>query len=442
MSSRRLAVLLLALLALLGPAHSLLEKLEIDSDARTNFLISSFGYEAGGNFRLVLSDFQLLVPAGYAALNDPEHAYKIAFVLERSELEGGQERERVGCLHRLYENGPDWQVISLASRLNWQHLTVQHQITKPGYYLLHFSNCEPDTEVSFSLELEQYNVDPYTHKPSYLSAGEASLPTWYMWFTLFFAIEAGIWFYALWKHRETAKIIHILMGVVVILKVLSLLFETLRYRGLKAHGTHDAFFVLYEIFTFARGMLMFGVIVLIGTGWSYLKPFLTERDKTILLVTLVVQLMANIAMVVVDDEQRGTASWVTWKDMLHVLDIVCCLVILLPIVWSIRHLRQAVAEDVKDGRAARTLSRLQSFRRFYLLVVAYIYFTRIIVYLLSEALSMEWAWVAPVVNEVAHLVFYAMTGWLFRPQVRNPYLPLEQNEDDETAAAAAVELAL
>ena len=51
---------------------------------------------------------------------------------------------------------------------------------------------------------------------------------------------------------------------------------------------------------------MFSVIVLIGTGWSYLKPFLTERDKQIMLVVFVVQVMVNIAVVVVDDESPGS----------------------------------------------------------------------------------------------------------------------------------------
>jgi len=42
----------------------------------------------------------------------------------------------------------------------------------------------------------------------------------------------------------------------------------------------------------------------------------------------------------------------TLSDVLHLLDIVCCLMILLPIVWSIRHLRSASGEDNKDGKGA------------------------------------------------------------------------------------------
>ena len=34
-------------------------------------------------------------------------------------------------------------------------------------------------------------------------------------------------------------------------------------------------------------------------------------------------------------------SWFTWRDILHVVDIICCCAILFPIVWSINHLRKA-----------------------------------------------------------------------------------------------------
>jgi hypothetical protein len=42
-----------------------------------------------------------------------------------------------------------------------------------------------------------------------------------------------------------------------------------------------------------------------------------------------------------------TQGWITWHDILHLVDIVCCCAILFPIVWSIRHLRQAAAADGK-----------------------------------------------------------------------------------------------
>lgn len=43
---------------------------------------------------------------------------------------------------------------------------------------------------------------------------------------------------------------------------------------------------------------------------------------------------------------------------------------------SIKHLREA---SQTDGKAARSLHKLTLFRQFYVLVVTYIYFTRIVV---------------------------------------------------------------
>jgi len=150
-----------------------------------------------------------------------------------------------------------------------------------------------------------------------------------------------------------------------------------------------------------------------------------------MLVVLVVELMVQIAMVVLDETTPGSAGWLTWRDILHLLDMVCCCVILLPIVWSIRHLRLAAQEDTKDGKAARNMARLTSFRTFYLLVVAYVYFTRIIVYLLGATLPFELTWLSTVFSEAANAAFYVITGYLFRPQSRNPYLPLEGEGDEE-----------
>ncbi len=62
------------------------------------------------------------------------------------------------------------------------------------------------------------------------------------------------------------------------------------------------------------------------------------------------------------------------------VDIICCCAILFPIVWSIKHLREA---SHTDGKAARNLEKLTLFRQFYVMVVVYIYFTRIVVYLLK-----------------------------------------------------------
>ena len=87
---------------------------------------------------------------------------------------------------------------------------------------------------------------------------------------------------------------------------------------------------------FVKGTLLFSVILLIGSGWSLIKPLLNVRDKRILMGVLPLQVMVNIAMVIVEETPPGTMGWLTWRDILHLADIICCCAILFPIVWSIR----------------------------------------------------------------------------------------------------------
>lgn len=115
--------------------------------------------------------------------------------------------------------------------------------------------------------------------------------------------------------------------------------------------------------------------------------------------------------------------------------MICCCLTLLPIVWSIRHLRESGGAD---GKAQANVDRLKNFRSFYLLVISYVYFTRIIVFLLGATLPLEMTWMSFVFTEFAALAFYGTTGYLFRPQDRNPYLALSKDDDD---ADMAVEMA-
>ena len=56
-----------------------------------------------------------------------------------------------------------------------------------------------------------------------------------------------------------------------------------------SHGHPEGWNVAYYISTATRGVLFFVVVILIATGWSYMKPFLAEREKQILMVVVPLQ---------------------------------------------------------------------------------------------------------------------------------------------------------
>lgn len=151
-----------------------------------------------------------------------------------------------------------------------------------------------------------------------------------------------------------------------------------------------------------------------------LKPWLPSP------CCLRVQVFANIAIIVTGEESPSIRDWATWVNILHFVDILCCCAILFPIVWSIKHLREA---SETDGKAARCLEKLVLFRQFYIMVVVFIYFTRIVVFLLRTNLEDTlYAWVADAAYELAYLAFYVWVGVKFRPNAENPYTKLRQEE--------------
>eukprot|EP00882_Tetradesmus_deserticola_P014377 GHRQ01015288.1.p1 GENE.GHRQ01015288.1~~GHRQ01015288.1.p1 ORF type:complete len:183 (+),score=72.21 GHRQ01015288.1:345-893(+) len=159
---------------------------------------------------------------------------------------------------------------------------------------------------------------------------------------------------------------------------------------------------------------------------SYMKPFIDENTRKVLMVVIPLQVFAEIAIVITGEESPSIRDWATWVNILHFVDILCCCAILFPIVWSIKHLREA---SETDGKAARALEKLRLFRQFYILVVVFIYFTRIVVFLLRANLADSlYAWVADAAYELAYLAFYVWVGVKFAPNTDNPYTKLRQEE--------------
>lgn len=223
------------------------------------------------------------------------------------------------------------------------------------------------------------------------------------------------------------------MLAVVILKSLNLLCEAEDKSYIKRTGSAHGWDVLFYIFSFLKGIMLFTLIVLIGTGWSFLKPFLQDKEKKVLIIVIPLQIIANIAQVVVDETALYGEEGVTWKQIFLIVDVVCCCAVLFPIVWSIKKLREAARTD---GKAAVNLMKLTLFRHYYIVVICYIYFTRVVVYALETITSYRYLWTSAVASELATLAFYVFTGYKFKPEVQNPYLVIDDEEEEAAAEAA------
>ncbi|ETV69062.1 hypothetical protein, variant [Aphanomyces astaci] len=389
------AMLVLVCCMTLPVVDGLKQKWSFTEETRRQFLIERFGFDVGGHM-----DVQVEIPHLSQAPRS-----SLLFVHEDELVEDAaayftQPYNEDLCL---LDNQTATDRMDFADNTTW-HLS--HTVATPGFYYLLFAHCgDTDTSLTFSMDASFLNPNA-----NYLSSGDALVPLIYLLTSVIFGTGVVLWARTLHRNALHIHHIHHMMTGLLLLKVVSTFCESMRFFYMKSHGdTLTSWNVVFYIFMFLKGMAMFVVILLIGTGWSILKQHLNRTEKRIVFVVLLLQVANNVAVVVLQESSVGTQAWVRWRDAMHLLDILCCCAILFPIVWSIRQLRETAQVD---GKAQINLRKLTQFRGFYVAVVTYVYFTRIALYLLAASLPYTMTWVTVAVAEVAALAFYAYTGYV------------------------------
>lgn len=428
---------LLTLLSAASLSSAEIRSTQTRSDGRPLILLDEFGFTPRGQLELNVTDLSLSGPSP-----DPTELSKVGFflctidawahVLQQIEdaqincVLGSDAIKKVFTFDRLPSPS--------ASAFNFSYAE-----SSADQYTLIFANCLPQLKVSMNVRSAMYNLEGggggrSSHR-DYLSAGKTILPRVYFLLSLIYFVMAAFWINVLYKKRLTVHGIHFFMLAVVILKTLNLLCEAEDKSYIKRTGSAHGWDVLFYIFSFLKGITLFTLIVLIGTGWSFLKPYLQDKEKKVLMIVIPLQVIANIAQVVIDETGPFGQDWIAWKQVFLLVDVICCCAVLFPIVWSIKNLREAAKTD---GKAAVNLMKLTLFRQYYIVVICYIYFTRVVVYALETITSYKYFWTSVVAGELATLAFYIFTGYKFRPEVHNPYFVID--DDEEEAAAEQLKL--
>lgn len=422
--------LLFSILLLASAAVAEIQFSEIRSDDRPIIPLDNFGFTHRGRLELNVSGVALsktgldLVGLGFF-LCTRDSWLNVLKQLEEEEITCALQSDYVKHVFTFDK---------LGQRTSFD---IEYKQDDANQYTLIFANClqQQQLRVSMDVRSAMYNLDGKSGRRDYLSAGKTILPRVYYLFSLIYFVLAGLWVYVLYKKRLTVFKIHFFMLAVLILKGLNLLCEAEDKSYIKRTGSAHGWDVLFYIFSFLKGITLFTLIVLIGTGWSFLKPYLQDKEKKVLMIVIPLQVVANIAQVVIDETGPYGRDWVTWKQVFLLVDVVCCCAVLFPIVWSIKNLREAARTD---GKAAVNLMKLTLFRQYYIVVICYIYFTRVVVYALETITSYKYLWTSVVAAELATLAFYAFTGYKFRPEAHNPYFAID--DEEEEAAAEALKL--
>ncbi|KAF2306108.1 hypothetical protein GH714_012591 [Hevea brasiliensis] len=270
-----------------------------------------------------------------------------------------------------------------------------YPVTAPNEYSLFFANCAPETRVSMNVRTEVYNLE-FDGSKDFLSAGLTQLPSLYFVYFIAYLAFLGFWIYICFTNRGSVHRIHLLMGGLLLMKALNLIC-----------AAEDKHYVKVTAIPAREG-----------------EEGVDDCGS--------LQVLANVASVVIGETGPFIKDWVTWNQVFLLVDIICCCAIIFPIVWSIRSLRET---SKTDGKAARNLAKLQLFRQFYIVVIGYLYFTRIVVFALKTIAAYKYQWVSNAAEETASLLFYAVMFYMFRPVEKNEYFVLDEEEEEAAEMA-------
>ncbi|KAK4362868.1 hypothetical protein RND71_018109 [Anisodus tanguticus] len=419
---------------LIATAIAEIRSTQIRSDSRSTIPFDEFGYTHFGFLNLSVTDISFSNPNSGPEPVPSELGF---FLVTREAWQHVLEQLQDGDIRCTLHSDLIKKVYTFDQLLPSAHqFTTSFSVSEANQFTLVFANCMPNLAISMNVHSVMYNFNPKSGQLDFLSAGKTALPVIYYLCFVVYVLMGAFWVFTLYKKRLSVYGIHFFMLAVVILKALNLLCEAEDKSYIKKTGTAHGWDVLFYIFSFLKGISLFTLIVLIGTGWSFLKPYLQDKEKKVLMIVIPLQVVANLAQVVIDETGPFGENSYTWKQVFLLVDIVCCCAVLFPIVWSIKNLREAAKTD---GKAAVNLMKLTLFRQYYVIVICYIYFTRVVVYALETITSYRYQWTSVVAAEAATLAFYVFTGYNFRPKAHNPYFAIDDEEEEAASEALKLE---
>ncbi|KAL4841082.1 hypothetical protein H8958_018725 [Nasalis larvatus] len=263
----------------------------------------------------------------------------------------------------------------------------------------------------------------------FLSAAEMPSFKLYIVMSACFLAAGIFWVSILRRNMYSVFKIHWLMAALAFTKSISLLFHSINYYFINSQShSIEGLAVMYYVTHLLKGALLFITIALIGSGWAFIKYVLSDKEKKVFGIVIPMQALANVAYISIESREEGASDYVLWKEILFLMDLICCGAILFPAVWSIWYLQDMSGTD---GKVAVNLAKLKLFQHYYVMVICYVYFTRIIAILWQVAVPFQWQWLYQLLVEGSTLAFFVLMGYKLQPTGDNPYLQLPQEDEED-----------
>ncbi|KAL7326659.1 hypothetical protein PS15p_208958 [Mucor circinelloides] len=405
-------------------------QLLIENDERTIIEVAEFGFLKGGQLTLTLEELKWNKPVdGIAAFYIRkgwilEDEYNIDYSPMETPLQYDECFLNNSFINDEVKDGASIVEI-LPQELTSTKWTKTYDIGEgeEGLWQVLYISCK-DAAVSFKLSVIEVNPNG-----NYLSAGDIPLPYVYA-FSSFAYLLAAVYWCSLLIFKKNKRIFraHWLMFVLLLFIVINKALQSTKFHYMRLGLLSEGWKIGYYVFAGIKGILSLLIIVLLASGWMFIKPFLSSRDKRIISIIIPLQVLANVASVIGTEAAIGSADWSFWNMILPLIDLISCGIILWTILQTRKHLASATSVD---GKEQDILNKYKLWSSFYVVTLVYIYITRIVVQLFQASLPFQYVtWAGEAVNEVATFLFYVFIGYKFRPYPDNPYMQVPADDED------------
>lgn len=313
---RYLQFLLCLLIALFSFSHALKEKIRIESDSRRTILLSTFGFTTQGSLDVLSLSMENKEDTDFVWFSSPDKNPTIPDDLCEKQC-----------------TSPEHEVLNIPAK-------AKYPVYTPGFRHLIFVNHKRK-EISFTLSIEQYNLERDGTR-SYLSYGDVPLIAIHFSIATLMILLAVIWTGLLYVRRKSIKTIHYLLLCVAISKIITSFLDGFHFSRLNTNGFDDTSKFLRYSSMFLRSVmdynLLFLIVGILVTSFSYLLPALRLRHKIFLVGVVMLQIVVNIFLFSSSETSFSRVEWPYLRNLLIITDFISCLMVLKSLNWAKKRL--------------------------------------------------------------------------------------------------------
>ncbi|GAA0150864.1 G-protein coupled receptor [Lithospermum erythrorhizon] len=391
---------------------------KVHSNSYNNRLIvfDQFRFTSSGQISINISSISIDHKGHKDSNSSSQHNSQLAFFLTSFELykvahQFDNHNRTLSCPSSKPFTSPLFSLDELSLKYN-----KIFRVTNPGVYMIYFFNCNPEKfDVSMTVHVETYNVNRYGDT-EFLQDGFTQLPYLFLCFSSAYSLFVVHWMNICRKRRPFTYKIHKLILWLLIMKTIDLYCLGKSQLGTNVTGiTPYSWKLSWHLFRYIRLLLNTCVIVFLGAGWSFRKPFLDQIGEFSLYLGLALQASGNMSYIKFREMPFFLLRDFDVVAPFYFCDCVCWLLSFGPIISSIGRL---VKGSNGEAKATKNLGELKRLRIFLASIVVYLIVTRLGMHIVRYRFLHEYYgnwWVYICLELLVNFVFDLVTFHIFRP---------------------------